>query len=133
MMDVLQNLNLHTVFPSLSIADQKAHQTALENLNNEPQIDPNATLYGKDDMLPIDDWRLQKMSPNKTLTYMQTVKMTELVLRDFRTWIYKHYGWYMTMLQICIIMLWWGVAQTADDSFFLMRWIQAWSELFEFS
>ncbi len=33
------------------------------------------------------------------------------------------------MLQICILMLHWGVAQTADESFFLARWIQAWSEM----
>ncbi len=33
------------------------------------------------------------------------------------------------MLQICIIMLHWGVAQMADESFFLARWIEAWSEM----
>ncbi len=54
-MDVLQNLNLHTVFPSLSIADRKAHQMVLENINDEAQIDLNAALYGKDDVLPSDD------------------------------------------------------------------------------
>ncbi len=54
-MDMLQNLNLHTVFPSLSTTDQRAHQTVLENLNDEVQADLNAALYGKDDMLPIDD------------------------------------------------------------------------------
>ncbi len=32
-------------------------------------------------------------------------------------------------LQVCIIMLWWGVAQTADGAFFLARWIQAFSDL----
>ncbi len=38
MMDVLQNLNLHMVFPSLNMADRKA------------------PLYGKDNVLPIDNW-----------------------------------------------------------------------------
>ncbi len=85
MTDVLSNLNLHMVFLILSTADRKAHQMVLENLNDEAQLDPNAPLYGKDDVLPIDDWRLRKMTDKKTLTYEQTVKMTESVLRDFRT------------------------------------------------
>ncbi len=103
--DVLSNLNLHMVFPVLTGADQKTHQTALENLNDEALTDPNAALYGKDDMLPIDDWRPRKMTRSQMMTYVQMVKMTESVLRDFRTWIYKQYGCYMTMLQICIVML----------------------------
>ncbi len=69
------------------------------------------------------------MSLKKTLTYMQMVQMTESVLRDFHTWIYKQYRRHVTTLQICIIMLRWGVAQTADEAFFLTRWIQAFSEL----
>ncbi len=62
MTDLLSNLNLHTVFPVLSIADWKAHQVALENLNDRVLADPNAALYGKDNVLPIDDWRPQKMT-----------------------------------------------------------------------
>ncbi len=87
MMDMLQNRNLHMVFPLLTLADRRAHQTALENLNDEAEADVSAALYGEDDVLLIDDWRPRRMSPNKTLTYVQTVKMTELVLRDFHTWI----------------------------------------------
>ncbi len=102
---MLSNLNLYTVFLVLSTANQKAHQTALENLNDEALADLNAPLYGKDDVLPFDDWRPRKMSHNETMTYVQMVKMTESVLRDFHTWIYKQYRWHMTMLQICVVML----------------------------
>ncbi len=35
----------------------------------------------------------------------------------------------MTTLQICIIMLWWQVAKTADEAFFMARWISAWSDM----
>ncbi len=76
-------------------------------------------MYGKDDVLPIDDWRPQKMTPNATMTYMQTVEMTETVLKDLCNWVYRQYGWHVMRLQICIVMLHWGVAQTADESFFL--------------
>ncbi len=35
----------------------------------------------------------------------------------------------MTTLQVCIIMLQWGVVRMADEAFFLAQWIQAFSEL----
>ncbi|MCP4547342.1 MAG: hypothetical protein GY835_12870 [bacterium] len=35
----------------------------------------------------------------------------------------------MTLLQICVIMICWQIATTADEAFFMMRWISAWSEL----
>ncbi len=69
------------------------------------------------------------MTLRQNLTYEQTLEMTELALRDFCTWIYEQYGSDMTMLQVCIIILQWGVAQMADKAFFLARWIQAFSEL----
>ncbi len=102
---------------------------ALENLNDEAQNNLSAPLYGKDDMLPIDDWRPRKMTTNAMMTYGQMVTMTEPVLRDLCNWVYRQYGWHVTMLQICVVMLHWGVAQMADESFFLVRWIQAWSEM----
>ncbi len=77
---MLSNLNLHTVFPVLTSADRKLHQMALENLNDKAQNDPSAPLYGKDDVLPIDDWRPRKMTTNAMMTYIQTVEMTDLVL-----------------------------------------------------
>ncbi len=94
---------------------------ALENLNDEAQNDPSAPLYGKDDVLPIDDWRPWKMTTNATMTYVQTVEMTKPVLKDLLNWVYGQYGRHVTMLHICILMLQWGVAQTADESFFLAR------------
>ncbi len=129
MTDVLSTLNLHTVFPILSAADRRAHQMVLENLNDEAQNDASAPLYRKDDMLPIDDWRLQKMVVTEMMTYCQMVAMTELVLKDLRNWVYRQYGRHVMTLQICIIMLHWGIAQMADESFFLACWIQAWSKM----
>ncbi len=102
---------------------------ALENLNDEAQNDLSALLYGKDNVLPIDDWRPWKMTNNATMTNVQTVEMTGPVLKDLRNWVYGEYGRRVMTLQICILMLHWGVAQTADESFFLARWIQAWSEM----
>ncbi len=69
------------------------------------------------------------MSHNETMTYVQMVEMTELVLKDLRNWVNRQYGWYVMTLQICIVMLRWGVAQTADESIFLVQWIQAWSKI----
>ncbi len=59
------------------------------------------------------------MMPRQNLTYEQTLEMTELVLRDFQTWIYQQYGSDVMMLQVCIIMLQWGVVQMSDEAFFL--------------
>ncbi len=56
---------------------------ALENLNDKAQNDPSAPLYGKDDVLPIDDWRPQKMTHTVTMTYMQTV-MSQLTPKSRR-------------------------------------------------
>ncbi len=66
--DVLENLHLHMVLPSLATPDRRAHPMALEILNDEAQTDPNAALYGKDDVLLLDDWRLRKMNQKKSLT-----------------------------------------------------------------
>ncbi len=86
---MLSNLNLHTVFPVLTGADWRLHQTALENLNNEALNDPSAPLYGKDDVLPIDDWHPWKMTHTMTMTYVQMVTMTELVLKELSSWVYR--------------------------------------------
>ncbi len=60
--DVLSNLSLHMVFPILSSTDRKTYQTVLENINDEVLANPNAALYGKDDVLPIDNWHPWKMT-----------------------------------------------------------------------
>ncbi len=52
------------------------------------------------------------------------LEMTEAVLRDFHNWIYWHYRSEVTAIQVCIIMLQWGIARMADDAFFLTCWIQ---------
>ncbi len=55
--DLLHNLNLHTVFPSLDNTDRRAHKAVLENLIEEAQTDSNAALYGNEDVWPINEWR----------------------------------------------------------------------------
>ncbi len=69
------------------------------------------------------------MDLNAMAVYCQSLAMTEPQLRDLRTWVYRQYGRSVMMLHICVIMLQWNVTQTADESFFLARWISAWSEL----
>ncbi len=101
----------------------------MENLNEDTEANPLAALYGKDDVLPIDDWRPRKMSLTAMMTYSQMVAMTELMLKDLRTWAVQTVQEKHDVLQICVIMLHWGAAQTADESFFLACWIQAWSEM----
>ncbi len=113
--DVLSTLNLHTVFPTLKDHDKRMHQASLVVLLlEEADACPLAPVYGKDDVLPIDIWRPQKMSPDATAVYCQTLAMTEPQLKDLRTWVYQQYGRNVTTLQICIIMLQWQVAQMAD-------------------
>ncbi len=80
-------------------------------------------------MLPVDEWQPWKMNQRRTTTYMQTLQMTELVLTDFCTWIYQQHEPDVTTFQVCVIMLQWGVVQTADEAFFLTQWIQAFSDL----
>ncbi len=127
--DVLSTLNLHTVFLTLKDYDQRMHQAALTLLLEEADASPLAPIYGKDDVLPLDCWHSQNMDLNAMAVYSQTLEMTEPQLKDLRTWVYRQYGRNVTMLQVCIIMLQWQVAQTADESFFLARWISAWSEM----
>ncbi len=69
------------------------------------------------------------MDASVTAVYSQTVEMTEPQLCDLRIWIYQQYGKNVMMLQICAIMLQWQVARTADEAFFMARWISAWSNM----
>ncbi len=87
--DVLSTLDLHTVFPVLTSANWRLHQMVLENLNDEAQNDVSALLYGKNDVLLIDDWRPRKMMVTTTTIYCQMVEMTEPVLKDLCNWVYR--------------------------------------------
>ncbi len=51
------------------------------------------------------------MNMTTMTSYCQTVAMTELMLKDLHTWVYRQYGRYVMMLQICVIMLHWGTAR----------------------
>ncbi len=103
--DVLSTLNLHTVFPMLKDGDRRMHQASVELLLEDAETNLLAPLYGKDDVLPIDIWRPQKMDLTATAVYCQTLAMTEPMLKDLRTWVYQQYGKFVTMLHISIIML----------------------------
>ncbi len=127
--DVLSTLNLHTVFPTLKDHIRRMHQVSLVLLLEEADASPLAPVYGKDNVLPIDIWRPQKMSLDATAVYCQMLVMTEPQLKDLCTWVYWQYGRNVMMLQICVIMLQWQVVQTANESFFLACWISAWSEM----
>ncbi len=127
--DVLSTLNLHTVFPKLKRADRTMHGAALGLLLEEASENPIAQLYGKNDVLPLNCWVPRDMDSGITAVYSQTVEMTELQLCDLRTWIYRQYRKNVTMLQICAIMLWWQIAKTADEAFFMVHWISAWSDM----
>ncbi len=122
---VLSTLNLHTVFLMLKDGDRRMHHASVELLLEEAKTNPLASIYGKDDMLPIDIWRPQEMDLTTMAVYCQTLAMTELMLKDLCTWVYWQDGKSMMMLQVCVIMLQWQVAQTADESFFLAHWISA--------
>ncbi len=127
--DVVSTLNLHTVFLKLKHADKIMHVATLGLLLEEATENPTAPLYGKDNVLPLDCWVPRNMDANAMAVCSQTLQMTEPQLHDLRTWIYQQYRKNVTMLQICAIMLWWQVARTVDEAFFMARWMSAWSDM----
>ncbi len=122
---VVASINLQTVFPRLKNADQRMHETALELLLEEAADQATAPVYGKNNVLPFSCWTPWGMDTSALAVYSQTLEMTEPQLQGLRTWIYRQYRLDVMTLQICIIMLWWQVAKTVDEAFFLAHWISS--------
>ncbi len=127
--DVLSNLNLSTVFPRLKHPDRLMHKMAQDLLLEDADNDPTAPIYGINDVLPLDHWTPRGMDPSATTVYCQTVAMMEPQLEGMCSYVYRQYGRDVMSLQIAVIMLWWQVAKTSDEAFFMAQWISAWSKL----
>ncbi|MCP4549438.1 MAG: hypothetical protein GY835_23530, partial [bacterium] len=110
MKGLFSSLHLHQVFPKLKTADLKAREVQLQLLQDEAADQPTAQLYGKNDVLPLNDWMPRNMDEGTRRMYRETLEMTEPQLQGFCTWIYRQYGPNVTPLQICVIMICWRVA-----------------------
>ncbi|MCP4546554.1 MAG: hypothetical protein GY835_08835, partial [bacterium] len=129
MQAMISTLNLQPVCPRLKRGHIEVHAAAPKLLLEEAAEQPTAPVYRKNDILLYDQWSPRNMDRTTKVMYQQTVEITEPQLHQLRTWIYRQYGQNVTPLQICVIMICWQIAKTADEAFFMMRWISAWSEL----
>ncbi len=57
--------------------DRAVHNEKLQAIINWAQGDKQADLYGKNDVLPWNEWRLTGMSQNQEIVYEQMIKMME--------------------------------------------------------
>ncbi len=75
--------------------------------------------------MPYDLWRPANLTKETALLYKETLAQMEPVIKLLCNWAYMHYGTKITTVQVCVIMLRWGLASTAEEAYFLAGRIQA--------
>ncbi len=116
----------------LSKEDCNAHQKACDELHKEQadeSITPDHCLqYGENDPLPLESWDPTVFKEDQGITmYHQHMNYTKDYLGPIRQWFYRHYGRDLNAEQVASLCLFWQIAGTCEEAFFLAKWIQPFS------